>query len=135
MRPTELPCSRQVILIADDRSSSRELLRAILEQANYVVVEAVDGEQALLMASEINPHLIILDIHMPKRDGFGVIEELRKDPALQDLPIMALTASASLDEKDRIIDSGFDACLIKPIGPSRLRDAVASLLHQSESIT
>ena len=135
MRPTELPCPRQVILIADDRSSSRELLRAILEQANYVVVEAVDGEQALLMASEINPHLIILDIHMPKRDGFGVIEELRKDPALQDLPIMALTASASLDEKDRIIDSGFDACLIKPIGPSRLRDAVASLLHQSESIT
>jgi len=135
MRPTELPCSRQVILIADDRSSSRELLRAILEQANYVVVEAVDGEEALLMASETNPHLIILDIHMPKRDGFGVIEELRKDPALQDLPIMALTASASLDEKDRIIDSGFDACLIKPIGPSRLRDAVASLLHQSESIT
>ena len=127
MRPTELPCSRQVILIADDRSSSRELLRAILEQANYVVVEAVDGEEALLMASETNPHLIILDIHMPKRDGFGVIEELRKDPALQDLPIMALTASASLDEKDRIIDSGFDACLIKPIGPSRLRDAVASL--------
>jgi len=109
MQPTELPCPRQVILIADDRSSSRELLRAILEQANYVVVEAVDGEQALLMASEINPHLIILDIHMPKRDGFGVIEELRKDPALQDLPIMALTASASLDEKDRIIDSGFDA--------------------------
>jgi CheY-like chemotaxis protein len=106
-----------------------------LEQANYVVVEAVDGEEALLMASETNPHLIILDIHMPKRDGFGVIEELRKDPALQDLPIMALTASASLDEKDRIIDSGFDACLIKPIGPSRLRDAVASLLHQSESIT
>ena len=135
MRPTEPPCSRQVILIADDRSSSRELLRAILEQANYVVVEAVDGEEALLMASETNPHLIILDIHMPKRDGFGVIEELRKDPALQDLPIMALTASASLDEKDRIIDSGFDACLIKPIGPSRLRDAVASLLHQSESIT
>lgn len=133
MQPIEPPCLRHVVLIADDKESSRELLRTILEHANYVVVEAADGEEALLMASEANPHLIILDIHMPKRDGFGVINELRKDPALQDLPIMALTASASLDERDRIMDSGFDACLIKPIGPARLRDAVASLLQQSES--
>jgi CheY-like chemotaxis protein len=122
-------------LIADDKPSSRELLRTILEHANYVVVEASDGEEALLMAAEANPKLIILDIHMPKRDGFGVIEELRKDPALQGLPIMALTASASSDDKDRIMDSGFDACLVKPIGPSRLRDAVASLLQQSASTT
>lgn len=135
MQPSELPCLRQVILIADDKPSSRELLRAILEHANYVVVEAADGEEALLMAAETNPQLIILDIHMPKRDGFGVIEELRKDPALQDLPIMALTASASLDDKDRIMDSGFDVCLVKPIGPARLREAVASLLQQSTSAT
>lgn len=124
-----IPRHRQIILIADDKPSSRELLRAILEHANYIVVEAADGEEALVMASEVNPHLIILDIHMPKRDGFGVIEELRKDPDFQALPIMALTASASLDEKDLIMGSGFDACLVKPIGPAKLRDAVASLLQ------
>jgi len=135
MQPTELPCRRQVILIADDKPSGRELLRAILEHANYVVVEAADGEEAILMASEASPQLIILDIHMPKRDGFGVIEELRKDPALQDVPIMALTASASLDDTDRIMDSGFDVCLAKPIGPAKLRSAVASLLQQSASAT
>jgi len=135
MQVIEVPSLRQVILIADDKQSSRELLRAILEHANYVVVEASDGDEALLMASEANPQLVILDIHMPKRDGFGVIKELRKDPALQDLPIVALTASASLDDRDRIMDSGFDACLVKPIGPAKLRDAVASLLQQSESIT
>ena len=129
----EPSCLRHVVLIADDKESSRELLRTILEHANYDVVEAADGEEALLVASEANPHLVILDIHMPKRDGFGVIKELRKDPALQDLPIMALTASASLDERDRIMGSGFDACLIKPIGPAKLRDAVASLLRQPES--
>jgi CheY-like chemotaxis protein len=133
MQPIDPLCVRPVILIADDTSSSRELLRAILEQSNYVVFEASDGEEALLMASETNPHLVILDIHMPKRDGFAVIEELRKDPALQDLPIMALTASASLDDKDKILNSGFDACLIKPIGPAKLREAVASLLPQSAS--
>ena len=135
MQTTESPCLRRVVLIADDKKSSRELLRTILEHANYAVVEAADGEEALLLAAEANPHLVILDIHMPKRDGFGVIKELRKDPALQDLPIMALTASASLDERDRIIGSGFDACLIKPIGPAKLRDAVASLLQQPESTT
>jgi CheY-like chemotaxis protein len=128
-----IPRRGQIILIADDKPSNRELLRAILEHANYIVVEAADGEEALVMASEANPHLIILDIHMPKRDGFGVIKELRKDPDFQTLPIMALTASASLDEKDLIMGSGFDACLVKPIGPAKLRDAVASLL-QSGSI-
>jgi CheY-like chemotaxis protein len=124
--------SRTIVLIADDKQSNRELLRAILEHADYIVVEAADGEEALLMASESCPHLMILDIHMPKRDGFGVIKELREDPVLHAVPIMALTASASFDERDRIMDSGFDACFVKPIGPARLRDAVAALLQQGD---
>jgi CheY-like chemotaxis protein len=135
MPALEAPKPRPVVLIADDKQSNRELLRAILENANYTVVEAADGEEALLLASESNPHLVILDIHMPKRDGFGVITELRKDPMLQGVPIMALTASASFNEKDRILGSGFDACFVKPIGPAKLRDAVASLLQQSASIS
>jgi CheY-like chemotaxis protein len=124
---------RPVVLIADDKPNNRELLRAILESANYNVIEAADGEEALLLASESNPHLMILDIHMPKRDGFAVISELRRDPVLQATPVMALTASASFDEKDRILSSGFDACFVKPIGPAKLRDAVASLLQQCAS--
>lgn len=128
MQDCEVPRSGQVILIADDKQSNRELLRAILEHANYVVVEAADGEAALLIAAESSPHLVILDIHMPKRDGFRVLEELRKDPILHAVPIMALTASASFSEQDRIMDSGFDACFVKPIGPARLREVVASLL-------
>lgn len=122
---------RRVILVADDKQSNRELLRAILEHASYDVIEAADGDEAILMASEASPHLIILDIRMPKKDGFGVIRELRRDPDFRALPIVALTASASLDERDRIIGSGFDAVLVKPIGPAKLRDAVASLLQSS----
>ncbi len=130
----EITSLRRVILIADDKQSSRDLLRAILDD-KYSVVEASDGEEALLMAFESSPQLVILDIHMPKRDGFSVVKELRKEPALQDVPIMALTASASLDEKDRILNSGFDACFVKPIGPQKLREAVASLLQNKQSIT
>ena len=134
MQSNEISSLRRVILIADDKQSSRDLLRAILDD-KYFVVEASDGEEALLIAVELSPHLVILDIHIPKKDGFGVVKELRKDPALQDVPIMALTASASLDEKDRIMNSGFDACFGKPIGPAKLRDAVAILLQNKSSIT
>ena len=123
--------SRHVILIADDQKNSRELVRAILGRSNYVVVEAADGEQALQMSSRAKPDLIILDIHMPKRDGFAVVSELRKDPVFRSTPIMALTASSSLSDGDRITASGFDACLVKPIGPAKLRETVASLLLQS----
>ena len=126
--------SRHVILIADDQENSRELVRAILGRSNYVVVEAADGEQALQMSSRAKPDLIILDIHMPKQDGFAVVKELRKDPAFQSTPIMVLTASGSLGDRDRITASGFDACLVKPIGPAKLRETIASLLLQSESI-
>lgn len=128
-----IPDIRRVILIADDKQSSRDLLRATLDD-QYLVVEASDGEEAISMAFESGPHLVILDIHMPKRDGFGVVKVLRRNPALQDVPIMALTASASLDENDRIMNSGFDACFVKPIGPARLREAVAALLQSKTSI-
>lgn len=134
VQSNEITSLRRVILIADDKQSSRDLLRAILDD-KYLVVEASDGEEALLTAFEVSPHLVILDIHMPKKDGFGVVKELRKDPTLQDVPIMALTASASLDETERIMNSGFDACFVKPIGPAKLRDAVATLLQNKSSIT
>ncbi|WP_348268767.1 response regulator [Edaphobacter paludis] len=134
VQSNQISSLRRVILVADDKQSSRDLLHAILDD-KYVVVEASDGEEALLMAFESIPHLVILDIHMPKRDGFGVVTELRKEPALQNVPIMALTASASLDEKDKIMNSGFDACFVKPIGPAKLREAVAALLQKKSLIT
>lgn len=133
VQQNNIPDIRRVILIADDKQSSRDLLRATLDD-QYLVVEASDGEEAISMAFASGPHLVILDIHMPKRDGFGVVKVLRRDPALQDVPIMALTASASLDENDRIMNSGFDACFVKPIGPARLREAVAALLQNRASI-
>lgn len=133
MSDFEAPTPRKIILVADDQESGRELVRAILGRSNYVVVEAADGEQALQMSFEAKPDLVILDIHMPKQDGFAVVSELRKDPAFRSTPIMALTASGLLSDRDRITASGFNACLVKPIGPAKLRETVASLLLQSAS--
>ena len=116
------------ILIADDSLSSRELLRFILENSGHEVIEAEDGEQALERAPIFNPHLVILDLHMPKLDGWAVAIALRKLPSCKKTPIVALTAAPSDAEPGKILSAGFTDYLIKPIGPARLRQCIASLL-------
>jgi CheY-like chemotaxis protein len=119
---------RLLILIADDRPASRELLRTVLERAGYEVVEAGDGEEALTRARESQPDLILLDLQMPKLDGYGVLAELRSDAHFRDLPICALTASAMRGDREKILAAGFTDYLSKPAGPELLRDTVARLL-------
>ena len=88
------------ILIADDKATSRELVRAGLEKGGYAVLEASDGIEALRSAREWKPDLIILDLHMPGLDGFAVVEEIRRDQGLASTPVMALTASAMRGDPD-----------------------------------
>lgn len=120
---------RSLILIADDRPSSRELLRLILERAGYEVVEAEDGEAALDRARAQTPDLILLDLQMPVLDGYQVLAALRNEPRFQTLPVLALTASAMRGDRERILEAGFTDYLAKPAGPEILRDTVARLLR------
>ncbi|MGB6868570.1 MAG: response regulator [Acidobacteriaceae bacterium] len=125
------PPEKAVILIADDRASSRELLRTVLQRAGYEVLEAEDGEQALAQARSGHPDLVLLDLQMPELDGFGVLAELRGDPRFKDLPILALTASAMRGDREKILEAGFTEYLAKPAGPDTLRETVARLLRRS----
>jgi CheY-like chemotaxis protein len=120
-------------LIADDTASSRELLRSILETCGYIVEEAQDGQQVLEVVESFGPHLVILDLHMPRLDGYSTAAALRKMLVFQRLPIVALTAAATQTAPDRISEAGFSAYLVKPIRPSGLRQCVASLLHERYS--
>ncbi|HEY1809002.1 MAG TPA: response regulator [Acidobacteriaceae bacterium] len=123
------PPEKAVILIADDRASSRELLRTVLQRAGYEVLEAEDGVQALAQARNGHPDLILLDLQMPGLDGFGVLAELRGDPQFADLPVLALTASAMRGDREKILGAGFTDYLAKPAGPEVLRETVARLLR------
>jgi len=116
------------ILIADDTLSSRELLRSILESSGYEVVEAEDGEQVLEKAAVFKPHLVILDLQMPKLNGCAAATALRKLPAFERTPIVALTAALSDAVPEQIRKAGFTSYLVKPIGPARLRQCIANLL-------
>ena len=103
------------ILVADDSPLSRELMRELLESLGHVVLEAVNGCDALDLIRGFVPELVFLDLQMPLQDGFGVIRELRKDSRFQNLPVVAVTASAKIGDRERAIAAGFDSYIAKPI--------------------
>jgi len=116
------------VLVADDKDTGRELVRTVLENSGHQVFEASDGEQAVAEALRIHPDLIILDIHMPGLDGFGVIEKLRREPSFSHTPIIALTASAMMGDRERAMAAGFTGYITKPIRLGALRAEVERLL-------
>jgi len=117
------------ILIADDKATSRELLRTVLERQGYDVLEAADGEEALQKALAELPDLILLDLQMPRRTGYEVLSELRKNPRHAALPIIALTASAMQGDREKALAAGFTAYLAKPVALVHLREEVQRLLQ------
>src|SRR5438270_13506002 len=117
------------ILIADDKATSRELLRTVLEHQGYHVMEAADGEEALQRGRAEAPDLILLDLQMPRRTGYEVLSELRKNPRHASLPIIALTASAMQGDRERALAAGFTGYLAKPVALVHLREEVQRLLQ------
>jgi CheY-like chemotaxis protein len=108
------------VLMAEDSPVNRELLREILESRGCEVDEAADGEEALEKMGRSRPDILLLDIGMPKLDGFGVIQRVRQDPSLADLPVLAVTAYAMRGDREKGLDAGFDGYLSKPINPRSL---------------
>jgi CheY-like chemotaxis protein len=122
------------VLVADDKATSRELIRTVLEGSGYSVNEANDGIEAVQSARELHPDLIILDLHMPGLDGFGVLAELRRDRNFVATPIMALTASAMQGDRERAMVAGFDSYVSKPIPLPLLREEVQRLLARGTEL-
>jgi len=116
------------ILIAEDRPSSRELIRTVLEGCGYTVFEAADGRQAVDVARREIPDLLIVDLQMPALDGLGVLAELRRDERFAEVPIVALTASAMQGDRERALEAGFTEYITKPVNLRFLREELTRLL-------
>ncbi len=112
-------------LIADDAVHARELLRSILEDLNFEIIEAADGEEALRLAILTAPDLIVIDIGMPKKNGFEVVSALRMQEAFQRTPIIGLTAALGDLQPATVRKAGFSDFLVKPIRPAALRFAIS----------
>ena len=121
----------KTILVADDRESSRELTRTMLELSGYFVLEATNGAEALLLARETTPDLVLLDLQMPVKDGFDVLWDLRSERRFESLLIVALTASPIYGDKEHALKSGFAGYLTKPLSLFELRKELARLLPQN----
>jgi two-component system, cell cycle response regulator DivK len=116
------------ILIAEDKASSRELLRMVLEKQGFQVIEAVNGEEALQKARSEVPDLVLLDLQMPVRNGYEVLEELRQEPRFVAVPIVAVTASAMQGDREKALAAGFNGYLTKPLPLNSLRSEIQRLL-------
>jgi len=118
------------VLIAEDNIVNRELLRELLEIRGYEVVEACDGQEALQKIAETQPDILLLDLGMPVLDGFGTIQRIRENSNFSSLPVLAVTAYAMRDDREKVLNSGFDGYLSKPIDPSALERELGRLLPQ-----
>jgi CheY-like chemotaxis protein len=116
------------ILVAEDRPGSLELIRTVLENAGYEVIEAMDGQQAVDKAFDNPVDLILLDLQMPKIDGFGVLTRLRRDPRFRNIPIVALTASVMQGDRERALAAGFSSYIPKPVDLAMLRSEMKRLV-------
>jgi len=115
------------ILVADDNAFSRELMRELLETSGHAILEAVNGRNALELIRRCRPDLVFLDLQMPLQDGFSVIRELRNDSRFRRLPVVAVTASAMIGDRERAIAAGFDSYIAKPIDLCEVEAQVAAL--------
>ena len=118
------------ILIAEDNPVNRELLRELLEVRGHAVVEACDGEEALLIIEQTQPDLVLLDIGMPLLDGFGVMRKIRENPCFASMPVVAVTAYAMRGDREKILSSNFDGYLSKPVDARSLAQELDRVLRQ-----
>jgi DNA-binding response OmpR family regulator len=120
--------ARPVILAADDDEDILELVTFRLERSGYTVLQARDGEEAFQLAKEKKPDLAVLDVMMPKMDGFELTRRLRAEETTRRIPIILLTARAQDADLQQGFDAGADDYIRKPFSPQELRARVQSIL-------
>ena len=117
------------LLLVEDNEMNRDMLSRRLRRKGYEVLTAVDGAEGLSMSRSVRPDLILLDMSLPKLDGWEVARRLKADEATRLIPTLALTAHAMEGDLERAIEAGCDAYDTKPVEFTRLLAKIASLLQ------
>lgn len=124
---------RPKILVIEDNEQNLYLTTFILERHGYAVIPAQDGRAGASLADQIVPDLILLDIQLPEMDGYAVAQALRSNPALDDVPIVAVTSYAMAGDRERILAAGCTGYIEKPINPDTFVAQVAAHLPDGPS--
>ena len=118
------------ILVADDEQDIRELVAYRLSRYGYTIIEARDGQEAFELAVDQSPDMAVLDVMMPRLNGFDLTERLRNTPATQRLPILLMSASVQEVDISRGFAAGADGYLTKPFTPDQLLTRVRDVLSR-----
>ncbi|MDM7995442.1 MAG: response regulator [Acidobacteriota bacterium] len=118
------------ILVIEDNEQNRYLTTFLLDRHGYEVLTASSGEVGIKMAKEALPCLILLDIQLPAMDGYAVARELRKDPRLVNIPIVAVTSYAMSGDREKAMAAGCSGYIEKPINPETFISEIAGYLEQ-----
>ena len=125
--PGRLNYADPVVLIVEDHDDTREMLKTFLGMVGCHVIEAEDGEQALNLAEKGRPHVILLDMKIPRLDGLTVTRLIRSHPNLNEVPIVAVTGNATPQFQGEVLRAGCNFCLVKPIDFDRLEELIQML--------
>ena len=128
----------KLILAVEDQEDNMQILRDLLTSAGYEIVEAENGEEALAAVAKRRPDLILMDIQLPVMDGYEATRRIKADPALQSIPIIAVTSYALSGDEEKARAAGCDDFVPKPYSPrqllAKIREYLPSEKPPTESI-
>src|SRR4030095_6990189 len=116
------------VLLVEDTEDNRKMMRRLLEMSGFRVVEALNGREAVQVATEVKPNIILMDLSLPFVDGLAATRQIRRLPELSDVPIVAVSAHDTADFHSMALDAGCNAYVTKPVHYPELEDLVNSLL-------
>jgi CheY-like chemotaxis protein len=133
--PTPLLAASRRVLIVDDNEDGAATLAMLLQLSGHETHEAHDGVQALEAAERLRPDAVLLDIGLPKLNGYEVCRRIRKEPWGKDMVMVALTGWGQAEDRHRSREAGFDAHMVKPVDPSALLKLLASPPSDRDPVT
>lgn len=120
----------KTILVIEDNEMNMRLMRAVLKVGHYRMLEARDAETGLRLVREHRPDLILMDIQLPGMDGWSATQIINNDPDLKDIPVVALTGFAMDSDREKAMDIGFAAYIVKPFSVKVLMETIANYTNQ-----
>jgi two-component system cell cycle response regulator DivK len=116
------------VLVVEDHEDNRQILRDLLENAGYDMIEAKDGEEALMAATSRRPDLILMDVQLPILDGYETTRRLKADLTLRTIPVIVVTSYALSGDEEKAYAAGCDAYVAKPYDPLALLETIRHYL-------
>jgi two-component system cell cycle response regulator DivK len=116
------------VLLVEDTEDNRQMMKRLLEMSGYHVVEAINGKQAVEVAHQVQPHIILMDLSLPFIDGLAATRKIRSLPGFNKVPIVAVSAHDTADFHSEALDAGCNAYITKPIDYPELEELVNRLL-------